>query len=679
MKFLAITALILICFSFAYADDETKPILKGLDSSVDIQNDAKNVYKKDMKGNYGNKETIVDKLLKPLTGAMQFAAPIGDPFDAKLTCTDNKSEEIAVITYSNNSYGQANVLIHTTYDNIDLDLYDDTGQLLSGYFDSGIVTCPPETWNDKCRYFKFGAGAGTKQIFISELNDKTEVMQITCYSAACKREIDKNAINHITGQMIASINLVNLNGSTTADYIADNKISLKYNAITDCTPSAAAVANISNLDPKQRKSEGEKAVADMQADINSEFYLAMEGYKKSIGAVPSLKSCTITNAPSFYLQCPEGFTRDYETKCSKSSIVRDITSVSYAIENDKTDFQINRNTKHPNTTNKFALLIKISSPAYYGYDMDYGVNITQQGSSVYQKSGTINVHNPVVQISEVSLPYPEEAQNYSITVSAKPSDSSSRTFSLQVFEYYEILSEDVSNFNITTDDGCRLYENCRLTGEVICDMSGENCVSTNEAVGKTQQYITDNATIIADGSSFNLYDYINENYAKKVMPNAWFNIQREYLCQSDASAENFFAPADLNTSFGVIASVKYEDGVFSYTDTDGTVIGLSYTNEYADCVVPQCVVKTTKVTTEAFTDGTIRNSGEPKSYEVEVTRSCDVTFDGLICPTEDGALISIPCTCSNTATMINSAEAIATLNIINKILENLTCSSQVSK
>jgi hypothetical protein len=77
MKTIILTVIFVFSVVTAFADnntDDTKQIIKGLDNSA-IQREAKAVYQKDTKGNYGDKETIVDKLLKPLTGAMEFITP----------------------------------------------------------------------------------------------------------------------------------------------------------------------------------------------------------------------------------------------------------------------------------------------------------------------------------------------------------------------------------------------------------------------------------------------------------------------------------------------------------------------------------------------------------------------------------------------------------------------------
>jgi hypothetical protein len=312
--------------------------------------------------------------------------------------------------------------------------------------------------------------------------------------------------------------------------------------------------------------------------------------------------------------------------------------------------------------------------------MSYSVTLISNGKTLYQNNTTANIHNPVVQLANIPLAYPTEAQQFTITISAKPADK--RSFSFQIFESYEILSEDISNFNIETKDECKLYENCYLTSEYVCNSEGKGCIPSKEAVGIIQEYTINGIRITADGKSFNFNDEAKKNYAKKEMSNAWFYINRNYFCQ-EALADRIFSPSDLASALGVVGSVDFKDGVFSYTD-NGATYNFTYEDEFASCTVPLCTVETSYITTEAFTDGTLRNEGEPKNYLIKEVRSCNILEGGnMECPRypKDEAHFAelIPCSCSSTALMTNTAEALATINLINKVLENLTCSSQISK
>jgi hypothetical protein len=679
--------LLLFCFSYVYADN-TSDYIQGLkaDNASKLSQD---LYR-DLNAYYGSKSSVLNKLLAPLTSDKEMVTMDGRSFNARISCGATEPEEIGVITLTDAGYGQANLTI--TQNGLDYNINAATKQYISGIHESGFITCNAGAWDDNCRYFKFSVTG--RAISASEINDRTLIMGAQCHSAACGRNI-LSVSDRLLDQIVSGVNAADLTGTAYISKLPDEKVSLMYTNLIDCGAIPDNYKDISSKNPAQLRSSGDEAISGMLGSDNSSLSLAITGYEAALGGLPSSQSCVITNTPSFYLTCPSGYVKDYETKCSTELFIRSYGSANSKLEIDN-GFQINTREKLTNgVIHNFKLLVKVSSPDYYGYDLSYTLKLYSGANLVYSKSDAANLFSPIIQIAEISLPFPEASQNYTAVITAD--GDGAHNFAFSISEYYELLSEDVSNFAINTDNGCLKYEHCTLEREEVCGVDASGCVTTKNTnnmspasanVGiQKMEYTSDTGnklTVTADGSKFTLYDDTKGNYAQKVTDSAWFYVKRDYFCKPGDIADNWtFKPNDLAAALGVVASADFGDGTYGYTDADGNIHKYTYGNDGA-CLVQLCTVEAKIINIDVFpTDNnTLRNDGAPTEYFKKEVRSCDTDMwtKEAVCPlyAPDDTVI-IPCGCSDTALIANTAEALATINIIDSIMQNLTCSSAISK
>jgi hypothetical protein len=616
----------------------------------------------------------------------------GKHFNAKVLCSGGSGDELAKLFFTITSTGQSDLLINQRNTSTLLSTILD-GQLISGYFSTGFITCNNGVWNNNCRYFQWSLDGD--KIGVTEINDKTTTGVGTCASKACNRTISDNEVNHITGLLVLELSKSSLDNIVTASRVDEifqpPIVSIKRQSTANCVIESANINDLKSTDIDSMQSAGRNEWANMLSQDDSLLSLVAKGYDQTVGEFQGSNSCIIKNTPFLSLTCPAGYSQVDNSKCDKSTALREFAS-SGGLINTGASFLIDTEIINANipVNSNFSFVFKIKSTALIGYDLEYEINILKESTPVYQSGPkTAYVSNSGLILVYVPSNIPVTQTGYSVNVTAKGfmADGNPVNYTLELSALYEIASVSTDNFVIVSSDTCAPYKNCVLTSEYICDSTGNECTARvinqaeynlgiqKEVFNLNVNGVATEVTITADGTKFQArYETTN---ASKFVNNAWFTIKREYNCNKNTTKNSGFEKNDLSGAFNVIASSDYKDGVFSYTDSNGKRLGFDVDTNL-NCLNALCTVETSSLSTDAFSDGELRNDGEPKTRWVSEVRACDVItdIDNPVCPLNEGDRLVIPCGCKPTSQTANAAKAISVFKMAGKLADSTVCSSQ---
>lgn len=213
---------------------------------------------------------------------------------------------------------------------------------------------------------------------------------------------------------------------------------------------------------------------------------------------------------------------------------------------------------------------------------------------------------------------------------------------------------------LSTHDTCDALDlsGCVLDREQLCDYENKNCVLTvsdGNATGLSsifpQVYITDSdaGLSFAAAATGNAISYETDgmNYLLAYGPDLWWNIRRNYRCDTGVA---FPTDDPIDISSVVSGSVEKAGNLISYEDYDpktGTTTpqsaGLPEIPAYSACEMA-CKVQKNTTNTQAGTDA---NTWDYQNSVASVQVIYNSFGADQVCPAEPGETVIQDCACLN--------------------------------
>jgi hypothetical protein len=269
------------------------------------------------------------------------------------------------------------------------------------------------------------------------------------------------------------------------------------------------------------------------------------------------------------------------------------------------------------------------------------------------QGGALPVTEQVLaQQADPSSPYSQLGRAYDARLNPRQEKSCSISHAVSIASSETMV--------LSTHDTCSALDlsGCVLDREQLCDYENKNCVLTvkdGHASGLSPifppVYVTDSDAGLsfaatATGNAIS-YETDGMNFLLASGPDLWWNIRREYLCDTGVA---FHTDDPIDISSVVSGSVEKTGNLISYDEYDPATgattpqsAGLPEIPAYSDCEMA-CKVRKRSANTQAGTDANTWDYQNSVTSVQVVYKSCGAD---QACPVEAGETIVQDCACLN--------------------------------